>query len=101
MAGLVFTDAFIFQRGDGFVKGSFSISGNRIRDVVPALRAESGDNPDLKKISLRGRRVLPGLVDIHTHGNSGYDFSDGSPEGLYVMGKYLAAHGITSFARLP
>ena len=98
MAGLVFTDAFIFQRGDGFVKGSFSISGNRIRDVVPALRAESGDNPDLKKISLRGRRVLPGLVDIHTHGNSGYDFSDGSPEGLYVMGKYLAAHGITSFA---
>lgn len=98
MAGLVFTDALIFQGEDGFVEGSFSISGNRIRDVVPALRAETGNDPDLKKISLRGLRVLPGLVDIHTHGNSGYDFSDGSPEGLCVMGKYLATHGITSFA---
>ena len=26
--------------------------------------------------------VIPGLVDIHSHGAYGEDFSDGDPEGL-------------------
>nr|MCR5295396.1 N-acetylglucosamine-6-phosphate deacetylase [Lachnospiraceae bacterium] len=31
-------------------------------------------------------------------GNSGHDFSDGDLKGLIVIGRYLAAHGITAFA---
>ena len=36
---------------------------------------------------LGGCDVIPGLVDIHTHGNSGADFSDGSAEGLQRMAR--------------
>lgn len=42
--------------------------------------------------------LLPGLVDIHLHGNSGADFSDGAEEGLLRMARFLAAHGTTSFS---
>lgn len=41
--------------------------------------------------------VVPGLVDIHTHGAMGQDFSDGIPEGLQPMADFYAAHGVTSF----
>ena len=44
-----------------------------------------------------GCYVIPGLVDIHTHGAMGEDFSDGKPEGLPKMAEYYAAHGVTSY----
>ena len=42
--------------------------------------------------------MIPGLIDIHTHGNSGADFSDGDYEGLKKMARYLAENGVTGFA---
>ena len=41
--------------------------------------------------------VLPGLVDIHTHGAVGRDWSDGEPDGLQPLADHYAAHGVTSF----
>ena len=44
-----------------------------------------------------GGYVIPGLVDIHTHGAVGEDFSDGKPAGLQPLADYYAAHGVTSY----
>ncbi|MBQ8143962.1 MAG: N-acetylglucosamine-6-phosphate deacetylase [Butyricicoccus sp.] len=41
--------------------------------------------------------VLPGLVDIHTHGAVGRDWSDGDAAGLQPLADHYAAHGVTSF----
>ena len=48
-------------------------------------------------LDARGGYVIPGLVDIHTHGAMGEDFSDGNPAGLQPMADYYAAHGVTSY----
>ena len=93
MGSMLFSDAWIFQGENGFIRGSFSVSGDRIRSIQPV--SQPAEN---RVISLHGLRVIPGLIDIHTHGNSGFDFSDGSAEGLLAMGRYLASRGITSFA---
>ena len=50
------------------------------------------------EIDLDGKCVIPGLVDVHTHGSMNADFSDGDYEGLKSMAAYLAASGVTSFA---
>ena len=44
-----------------------------------------------------GCYVIPGLVDIHTHGAMGEDFSDGKADKLQLMADYYAEHGVTSF----
>ena len=102
---MIFSDACIFQGEKGFVKGSFSVADGRILQITPSSRDDSGQAEVLSEdllqeemIPLEGKYILPGLVDIHTHGNSGCDFSDADKEGLIRMGKYLAYHGITSFA---
>ncbi len=48
-------------------------------------------------VALQGAYVIPGLVDVHNHGNSGRDFSDGDYEGLKTMAAYLGRCGVTSF----
>ncbi len=82
----IFCSDFQFRMGGFEVKedGTF---GAVLPDTVP------GDAVDLD-----GATVIPGLCDVHNHGNSGADFSDGDYEGLLKMARYLAVSGVTSFA---
>ena len=48
-------------------------------------------------LDAQGCYVVPGLVDIHTHGAMGEDFSDGRRPGLQPLADYYAAHGVTSY----
>lgn len=52
---------------------------------------------DRTVLDAAGQKVLPGLVDIHSHGASGCDFSDADVEGLRCILRYEKAHGITSY----
>ena len=82
-------NAIIFTP-EGWTKGGFRTENGRFAEILPGLR--EGD------IDLGNAKVIPGLADIHTHGNSGADFSDGSPDGLKAMAAYYARNGITAFA---
>ncbi len=86
-----FQNAWIFTPERGFVYGGFSVEEGRFDEVWEGVPAGPGED-------LRGAWVIPGLVDLHTHGNSGADFSDGDYEGLVKMAGYLAGQGVTSFA---
>ena len=87
---MIYQNANIFTKDRQFVHGSFSVREGRFASAEEAAGEE--------KIDLQGSFVIPGLIDIHTHGCAGADFSDGDPEGLRRMGDYYARHGITSFA---
>ena len=80
----VFTNAKLFLPGEGFVPGGFRVEGGRFADIYPAGESPAG------ALNLQGARVIPGLVDIHTHGAAGADISDGDGEGLRRMAAHLA-----------
>ena len=42
------------------------------------------------------RRILPGFIDIHTHGAYDFDTNDGEPEGLRRWMKRIPQEGVTS-----
>ncbi len=49
------------------------------------------------EIDAQGGYVIPGLIDVHTHGAVGCDASDGIAENLPKLSRYYAQHGVTSF----
>ncbi|HAL87877.1 MAG TPA: N-acetylglucosamine-6-phosphate deacetylase [Clostridiales bacterium] len=88
---MFYKNARIFTPEFRFVTGGFEVKDGRFGAVLPAeIPADAVD--------LQGATLIPGLIDIHSHGNSGADFSDGDYEGLKKMAAYYASQGVTSFA---
>ena len=87
---MLFKNANVFVDGR-FQHGAFRVENGRFTEVLDTVPAEYG-------VDLENQYVIPGLVDVHNHGNSGADFSDGDYDGLVKMARYLAQNGVTSFA---
>ena len=75
-----------------FVDGRFIPGGIAFGTTVEDVGPQVGGGEDVG-----GCYVIPGLIDIHTHGAMGEDASDGKPEGLVTMSRYYAAGGVTSW----
>ena len=80
----------VFQEDGSFLEQAIYINDHRLVD-----KAEYQDDGEV--IDAEGLLVLPGLVDIHSHGAAGEDFSDGNPEGLKKIQQYEKRCGITSY----
>lgn len=72
----------------GLRRTDLAIEGGRIA----ALGA--GDGPAL---DASGCLVLPGFLDIHTHGAAGVDVNAADGEGLRKIGRFFASQGVTGW----
>ena len=88
---MFYKNARIFASDFTFHMGAFEVVDGVFGEVLP-------ETVPADAVDLNGATVIPGLVEVHSHGNSGADFSDGDYEGLKKMAKFYAACGATSFA---
>ena len=85
------------EKGDGTVCDEYS----EVSDAYSVVRDECSDinvdDNEFTVIDAEGMYVIPGLVDIHTHGAVGCDFSNGNKEELVRIAEYERSVGVTSF----
>ncbi len=87
---MFYTNARIFTPA-GFQLGAFEVKNGKFGAILP-------ETVPADAVDLGGATVIPGLIEVHSHGAMGYDFSDGSYEGLVEMAKFYLSCGVTSFA---
>ena len=93
-----FINAKIFKDGR-FTDGSFEVNKGRFEKInTSGASGECAFSNDAQATDLEGSLVIPGLIDIHGHGNSGLDFSTCNLDGLKTIAGYLVKNGITAFA---
>ncbi len=88
---MFFANARIFCGDFRFRMGGFEVVDGRFGQILPEQMPDDA-------VDLHGATVIPGLIEIHSHGNSGWDFSDGDHKGLREMAKWFLSRGVTSFA---
>lgn len=87
---MYYKNALIYCGDFQFRKGGFQVTDGKFGAILPESVPEDATD-------LQGALVIPGLVDIHTHGCVGADFSDGDYAGLEKMSAFYARSGVTSF----
>jgi len=84
--GVIYTPDEVIARGVVLINGDvITAVGPHDRTMVP---------PDAQVIEADGMAVVPGLIDVHSHGLMGYD---GMGPGLAHVIQTLPAFGVTAF----
>lgn len=82
--GYVFTEDGTFEQKDLYIEGTKIVSSKE--EVM-----------DPKIIDAKGKKIIPGVVDVHSHGANGCDFGDAKKAHLEKILEYERSHGITSY----
>ena len=87
-------NARIYNTADrAFFDGSLLVENGRITALYPADATPPAGVPVYDAC---GRRVIPGLVDVHTHGRAGGDFGTADVAQMRVMAKSYLDSGVTT-----
>ena len=86
----------ILKNGKVFYNGTFKdldiqIKNNYISDIQESILSM-----EEAVIDCSGKKIIPGLIDVHSHGCMGSDFSTAGAKEIESMKNYYLSKGITS-----
>ena len=69
------------------------LEGGRIKSVGRKdVKAKAGDTV----VDVKGQYLMPGFIDVHTHGALTYDFCDADPQAVFKLAEAKLAEGVTT-----
>ncbi len=88
---MLFQNAFVFMN-DSFQRADLKTLEGNFSEIT-SQKSSTATEP---AIDCTDKLIIPGFIELHSHGCIGYDFTTSSPEELKKMCTFYAANGITS-----
>lgn len=79
-----------------FFGGEVLVSDGIIKAVAPSIPKTEYDVNATEILNAQGHYLIPGLVDVHTHGRAGGDFSTADTELMRRMSQSYLRSGVTT-----
>lgn len=88
--------AVLFQNGRVYENGRFTVRDLLVLDgkIAPA---DAPVPADCEWVDLAGKMLVPGFLDIHTHGGGGMDVNAADAAGFETISRFFASHGTTGW----
>ena len=92
MTKTAFVNGYVFNTDtESFVRRNVICEDSFIVDITNGFVPHGCEVVDIS-----GKYLIPGMVDVHTHGIGGFDFTSASENDIMSMCKTYAKHGTTS-----
>ena len=89
---MLFQNALLFLPDGHYHAGCLRVNGGRIAEIAGALSPLPGE----ETLDCGRRKLVPGLIDIHTHGRMMRDFCEGTPDAFDALAAAYIGEGVTT-----
>ena len=95
MQKTVIINAHVISPDVDIKNATIEIVGKKIKSVTAGKVAVKADK-NTPVVDVKGQYVMPGFIDVHTHGALGYDFCDADPKAIFEFAKAKLQEGVTT-----
>ncbi|MDD3999439.1 MAG: N-acetylglucosamine-6-phosphate deacetylase [Bacilli bacterium] len=85
----LYQNALIFENGE-FIQKDMLVQAGKIEKIATNLSC------NCETFDLTGKKIIPALIDIHTHGANGYDFNLANLSEMRKIIDFYISHGVGS-----
>ena len=96
MQKTVIVNAHVISPGVDLKDATIVVEGKRIKSVAAGRSAPKADK-DTTVVDVKGQYVMPGFIDVHTHGALTYDFCDADEKAIFEVARAKLQEGVTTF----
>ena len=95
MSKIVIKNAHVISPDVDIENATVTIEDKKIASISTRKNASLHGADEVVDIS--GQYLMPGFIDVHTHGANTFDFCDADPNAIFEIAKGKLAEGVTTF----
>ena len=88
----IIINAHVISPGLDLEGATVVIENGVIKSVKKSAKAVKADTV----VDVKGQYLMPGFIDVHTHGAATYDFCDADPKAVFEFAKAKLQEGVTT-----